>query len=81
MSKVYLRIGGDYLDQAQLCDSIKDARAKFEAVARELDGYGQRIEASLHRYCRDLPGPVHAAEYPDYVLSLGPRGGVRMERA
>ena len=81
MAKVYLRIGDDCLDQAQLCDSIKDARAEFEAVARELDGYGQRIEASIHRYCRDLPGPVHAAEYPDYVLSLGPRGGVRMERA
>lgn len=81
MAKVYLRIGDDCLDQAQLCDSIKDARAEFEAVARELDGYGQRIEASIHRYCRDLPGPVHAAEYPDYALSLGPRGGVRMERA
>lgn len=81
MAKVYLRIGDDYLDQAQLCDSIKDARAEFEAAARELDGYGQRIEASLHRYCRHLPGPVHADEYPDYVLSLGPRGGVRMERA
>ena len=81
MAKVYLRIGDDCLDQAQPCDSIKAARAEFEAVARELDGYGQRIEASLHRYCRDLPGPVHADEYPDYVLRLGPRGGVRMERA
>ena len=80
MAKVYLRIGDDCLDQAQLCDSIKDARAEFEAVARELDGYGQRIEASIHRYCRDLPGPVRAAEYPDYVLSLGPRGGFKMER-
>lgn len=81
MAKVYLRIGDDCMDQAQLCDSIKDARAEFEAVARELDGYGQRVDASLHRYCRDLPGPVQAAEYPDYVLSLGPRGGVRMGRA
>ena len=80
MAKVYLRFGGDSLDCAQLCDSIKDARAEFEAVARELDGYGQRIEATLHRYCRELPGPVHAAEYPDFVLALGPRGGVKMGR-
>ena len=80
MAKVYLCFSNDPLDRAELCHSIKDARAVFEETVRELDGYGQRIEATLHRYCREIPGPVHAAEYPDYVLALGPRGGVQMGR-
>ena len=46
----------------------------FRSVALELDGYGQKIEATLHKG----PNPV---EYPDFVLSLGPRRGLKVEAA
>lgn len=71
--KCYLRVGNDYLDDATACPSIRYAVNEFRAVAEELDRYGQRIEASVHiANSRD-----EIAEYPDYVLELGPRGGVR----
>lgn len=60
----------DYLRFA----SKRDALEYFRSVALELDGYGQKIEATLHK------GP-HPAEYPDYVLSLGPRRGLKVEAA
>ena len=54
--------------------SKRDALEYFRGVALELDRYGQKIEATLHK------GP-HPAEYPDYVLSLGPRRGLKVEVA
>ena len=49
----------------------------YRCVAEELAQYGQSIEATIHMaQHRD-----ELVEYPDYVLSLGPRGGVRVERA
>lgn len=52
-----------------------DAVADFECVARYLDRFEQRITASIHiAHKRD-----EIVEYPDFVLSLGPRGGVRVE--
>lgn len=72
----FLRIGDDYLDEAQAFRLKGDAVAEFAEVARDLDRFEQRIEASIHIACnRD-----ELAEYPDFVLSLGPRGGVRCER-
>ena len=74
--KTFLRMGSDYLDQATAHRTIGDACAEFMEAARELDRYGQRIEASLH-FAPDL---ASVAEYPDRILSLGPRGGLKMER-
>lgn len=73
----YLRMGSDYLDQAVGFTTKSAALDEFEETARELDRYGQSIEASLHiaDSRRDLQ------EYPDFVLSLGPHGGLRCERA
>ena len=78
----YLRMGDDYLEDATRCPRLGDAKAMFMEAARELDRYGQRIEASIH--IADLHskrlGYSDLHEYPDYVLSLGPRGGLKCER-
>jgi hypothetical protein len=73
----FLRIGEDYLDDARAYRTKRGAVAAYGRVARELDQYGQTIEASIHI----APRPADAVEYPDFVLSLGPRGGVRVESA
>lgn len=73
----YLRMGSDYLDAAMVFKSKVAALGEFHATARELDRYGQSIEASLH--IADSRSDLQ--EYPDFVLSLGPRGGLRCERA
>jgi hypothetical protein len=75
--KCYLREGADYLDDARPFPSITAAREAFAKSARELYRYGQMHDATIHvAASRD-----ELAEYPDYVLSVGPRGGVRSERA
>lgn len=73
----YLRMGSDYLDQASKFGSKANALYAFETTARELARYDQHIEASLH--IADSKDDLQ--EYPDFVLSLGPRGGLRCERA
>jgi hypothetical protein len=76
-NKFFLRVGADSLDRAIAYRSRAAAIAAFRAVAGELDRYGQSIEATVHiAPSRDL-----VDEYPDFVLSLGPRGGVRVDRA
>jgi len=74
--RTYLRIGSDYLEDAKRYASKSASVAAFLEVARELDRYGQRIEASLH-YARTK---AELVEYPDLILSLGPRGGLKIER-
>ena len=72
----YLRIGSDCLDQAERHSTLGDAKAEFLCSARELAMFGQPLEASVHIGKRKS----ELDEYPDYVLSLGPRGGLRCER-
>jgi hypothetical protein len=72
----YLRYQDEPLDEAKFFQSKGAAVDAFERTARELDRYGQKIEASLHLGNKD-----DLSEYPDFVLSLGPRGGLRVERA
>lgn len=75
---IRLRYQSETLDEAKGYQSKWAAVDAFEKTARELDRYGQKIEASLHL---QGDGPDEYDEYPDYVLSLGPRGGLRVERA
>ena len=57
-------------------DSLKDAKAQFLRDAKELARYGQVYEVSLH-----LASSVEQIqEYPDYALSLGPKGGLKCEK-
>jgi hypothetical protein len=74
--RTYLRIGADYLEDAKRYASKADALAAYLEVAQELAQFDQRIEASLH-YARTK---AELVEYPDFVLSLGPRGGLKIER-
>jgi len=72
----YLRMGDDALADAEPCHSLAVARDTYMAAARELDRYGQKITATLHI----AASLAAAAEYPDYLLELGPRGGLRSTR-
>lgn len=73
----YLRLGDDYLSAAKRFRSIAAARAHYLGIARSLVRHGQRIDATVHI----APSRDEVAEYPDLVLSIGPRGGLRVERA
>jgi hypothetical protein len=72
----YLRIGSDSIEEATKCLSLRAATVCYAHVARELACYGQSIDATVHK--SDKRSTIE--EYPDYILSLGPRGGVRVER-
>lgn len=57
-------------------DTIGDAKRDFVDAATQLAGFGQTLRASLH-----IAKTVEAvSDYPDYVLSLGPRGALRCDR-
>ena len=76
-ARYFLRMGSDDLDQARRYRTRADAVAAYRYAARELAEYGQDLDASVHL----APTRAELVEYPDLVLSLGPRGGVRVERA
>lgn len=76
MAACFLRVGNDPLEQAQRFSSMAAALRRYEAIARDLDRFGQAIEASIH-FTNSL---AEIVEYPEYVLSLGPNGGLRVER-
>lgn len=79
LGPVWLRVGSDPIDSPLVRQhpSRRAAVAAFAAAARELARYGQTLEASLH-YAATRE---ELDEYPDYALSIGPRGGIRVERA
>lgn len=77
MTICFLREGSDYLADANEYQTLEAAKRSFRVGAEELAKYGQTLEASIH-IARSID-EVH--EYPDYVLSLGPRGGLVCERA
>ena len=74
--KAYLRVGDDYLEQAKAYSSKRAACVAFRREAEELAEYDQTLEASIH-YANSK---AELVEYPDFVLSLGPRGGLKVER-
>lgn len=75
--RCFLRSGSDALEDAQPFDSKKEAIEQYQRDAYELARYGQTHVASIH--IADTVGEL--TEYPDFVLSLGPRGGIRIEKA
>ncbi|HDR9280180.1 TPA: hypothetical protein QDB45_001702 [Burkholderia vietnamiensis] len=74
----FLRMGGDYLEDAVKHTTKADAIASFRQTNEELDRFGNTpLDGSIH--IADSKDDL--AEYPDYVLAMGPRGGIRVERA
>ncbi|MCA8448871.1 hypothetical protein [Burkholderia vietnamiensis] len=74
----FLRMGGDYLDDAVKHTTKADAIAAFRETNEELDRFGNTpLDGSIH--IADSKSTLD--EYPDFVLSMGPRGGVKVERA
>ena len=71
----YYLATGD-LSEALRFDTLKDAAQCFKADAEELARYDQRHEATVHI----AESRATLQEYPDYCLSLGPRGGLKIER-
>ena len=75
MKTCYLRYQFDSLANAKMHASMASACSEFLKTAKDLDRYGQRIESSIHIAATK----EELDEYPDYVLSLGPRGGLRKQ--
>jgi hypothetical protein len=72
----YLCIGIDTLDEACRYATKKDALDTFRDLAEGLARFGQDVQGTIH--VADRRSEI--VEYPDWVLSLGPRGGLRCER-
>lgn len=77
MMKAYLHYPDIPLEHAQVFRSITAACAAFKITADAVGCLGQAIEASVHI----AKNRSELVEYPDYVLSVGPRGGLKKERA
>lgn len=74
--KCFLRIGNDYLEDAERCKSIAYAIGEYRAVAEESARFGNEPpEASIHI----ARTKAELQEYPDFVLSYTARGAVKRE--
>jgi hypothetical protein len=76
MNRYFLRLDDGALESARPYRTRAAALAAFGHTARELARYGQDIAATVHM----APSRAELAEYPDFCLSLGPRGGVQVDR-
>ena len=75
-----LCFAGDSLEDSRTYRTKSIALKAFADTAEELARYGQAIEATLHAKTHyDWNENDCVCEYPDFALSLGPRGGVRCE--
>jgi hypothetical protein len=87
--KCYLRIGGDSIEDSSPCESISDAVGEYRRYVEDVLRFQDTAdEAAIHIPDNDKgsvaarPNPRdRLCDYPDYVLSVGPRGGIRKERA
>lgn len=78
-NRYFLIFASDLITDVKDSDGYDTKAAACRAymrTAEELDRYGQQIEASLHI----APSVADIVEYPHFVLSLGPRGGLVCER-
>lgn len=73
----YLCVGTDTIEESSRHHRLADAIDAYRDVANDLGRFGQGIDGTIHRAAKRS----ECDEYPDYVLSIGPRGGVRCERA
>lgn len=76
MTVVFLVLGADGLERARRYRSKAVALDVFRETATELARHEQTITGWLH--CAS--NRAELVEDADYMLSLGPRGGVKVER-
>lgn len=76
-NRYFLRMGDEYVIEAKPHKTKKSAIEAFSEVAIELARYDQKIEATIHI----APSIDDVNEYPDFILSLGPKNGIKCERA
>ena len=72
----FLRSGSDYLEDSVKYSSIADAVEAYRHEATSLARFEQVHEATIH-IAKTFDEVV---EYPDMVLTLTPRGAVKIER-
>ena len=76
MAVCFLRIGAEYLEDAERYSSVARAVKVYRRYAHECMRYGNTpADATIH--IAETRDELH--EYPDWMLSVGPRGGVRKE--
>jgi hypothetical protein len=77
MTTCFLRFDADSLEQSEKFLTIHAAKMEYLDSATELARFGQVIGATIH-----IGNSMdEIVEYPDYVLSLGPKGGLVCQRA
>jgi hypothetical protein len=77
MATVFLRLGDDPVTEAQWCLSKGDAIDTYRRQAQALARHEQVLTGSIHI----APTLDQVVEDADFILSLGPRGGVKVEKA
>ena len=77
MTVCYLRFGAEYLEDAE----------RYASIARAVKAYRRYAKAALSHGSTPDDASIHIAaaheelqEYPDWMLSVGPRGGLLKER-
>ena len=72
----FLRFDAEPLEKAMPFNTLRGAKRSFRVIAGNLAQYGQCCVATVH-YARRRD---ELNEYPEYMLELGPRGGVIVSR-
>lgn len=67
--------------EATLFDSVKSVKTELQAFYADCSRYGD-IEPGSVGYTIHYPNNTHTLynEYPEYILTIGPRGAIRKER-
>ena len=77
MAICYLRFGNQYLEESERYASITKAVKDYRRYAQESMRHGCTLDAATLHIAANHE-ELH--EYPDWMLSVGPRGGLRKER-
>ena len=72
----FLRYADEYLSAAEPFKTLASAVASYASAARNLRRMGQELEASIHVGT----DKESLDEYPHYLLAVGKRGGISIER-
>ena len=81
MKQFFLVLASDHISdrkRVMVFDTKRDAVSHYRSVADDFLRFSDVApEATIHV----APSYAEAVEYPDFVLSIGPRGGTQVEAA